>query len=96
MSGSIIDISKTYSVANEVDAVARNIKTLRGSRFEPAVQTVGSVWRGDAANMFARQCETMRNDLDDYAGALTTLAGYIREVARLYEQAEADARAAVK
>ena len=86
-----IDYDEMRAVAREIAARARSLQSIAGAVAARNSDAL-AVWRGQAANVYGRQCESAQTRAGRVAGRLEDVAAALRTTADIIEAAERRAR----
>jgi len=75
-----------YKQASDIRGIAEEMIRLNNGNLKNAADSVATVWRGDAANVYLRHCETTRELIRTTANNLLNITGELEDTARQWEQ----------
>lgn len=91
-----IDFRKAYRQADELDDIARDTRRLADTSLEDGIKSVSANWKGDNSDAFQGKCKEEQTRITTLADDISSVAATIREIARLAEEAEEEARRLAK
>lgn len=80
--------------ASRLDEISGSICKLSNNEFNTVIDNIQGSWHGTAANEYVNKCRLLQDKIKSEASHLSELAGRIREIARIIEEAERAALAA--
>jgi hypothetical protein len=88
--------NQTIEQAKRIETIAEDMRSLANGRLENAYDSIDAAWDGETSAIFLRHCGQTKAGLLERAGQLITLAGRMREVARILKEAEENAFSALQ
>ncbi len=89
------DYNKAIRQANSIDNVAYTLEKLGRSNLQEFISNVGNNWEGENSSIFLRYCSGTQKDILRQAKDLRVIASKIRRNARIFENAEREAKNAL-
>ena len=82
------DYNRSIRYINEIEDIAREIKTHVNSEMESTIGSIKASWDGDSANIFVKHCSETKQQITARAAKLDDLAKKMREIANIIREAE--------
>lgn len=76
-----MDFNAANSQANQLDEIAKSLDNLVNTDLTNCLNSVGSNWKGDSANMYIKKGQTVGTNIKNVATNLRTAASTIRTIA---------------
>lgn len=83
-----MDFQKAKKQAEQLEEIAREMRQLANNDLEGSLQCLSEAWRGEAAELYCRKGEALREKILDSASKLEQQAGVIRSTAKRTYDAE--------
>ncbi|HWQ79796.1 MAG TPA: WXG100 family type VII secretion target [Anaerovoracaceae bacterium] len=84
--------NQAINQAKQLEGVANEMLNVANKQFQTTVDSIQDSWEGKASQQFLSYCIATQEDIKKQARKLQDLAGRIREVARIIEEAEQRAK----
>jgi WXG100 family type VII secretion target len=88
--------NKAIKQATQIDDIARDMQRLSDSDMRETLDSISTVWKGEASRQFIGSCAEIQEDIQTRAKELREISRRIREVARTIKEAEEQAQAIVQ
>lgn len=88
-----IDYRDTLKKANQLEALAMELRSIAARDLQNVQSGVGRTWRGSAAELYKKRAQTLSRQAEAQARDLQSLARGLRQAAERYRRLEAAANA---
>ena len=83
-----MDYKKTMNQANELERVARDLKSLANSNFQSSISRLNSNWTGEAASAYIKKANKLKSDMENSANSISKTSSALKTIAITTYKAE--------
>lgn len=87
-----LNYKEVLTQASELENISEEIKALVDGTLTRGLDELQNAWSGDSANLFARKCNELYDDINKTAKSLGRFAGVVRKTAETFRDVEEAAK----